>query len=236
MERKLVREVQDNPNTSAEKIRVMWNFFSITNGISSKSLRRVLYKYGIRSRSAAKIIANVPKLRIIWWCSQRYKWSVADWKRIVFTNEVRFWLSFDGKVHNSVETKRQEIWSVLFGSEENRQAMDKVLSLRRSKNVDQLSRHNEVRRLCERSSRRTDNGRGHLTNNCPHQDNCPVHKAEIVNDWLRDNQVLAFDWPSYNTDFNFIENIWAIIRRRLSSFQMISTLWSFAELHLLSLA
>ena len=25
--------------------------------------------------------------------------------------------------------------------------------------------------------------------------NCPVYRAEIVNDWRRDNQVLAINWP-----------------------------------------
>ena len=35
--------------------------------------------------------------------------------------------------------------------------------------------------------------------------NCPVYKVAIVNDWLRDNQVLAIDWLSYSPDLNLIE-------------------------------
>ncbi len=60
MERKQIREVQNNP-TSAEKIRVMWNSLPTTNGVSTKTIRRVVRKYGIRGGSAAKTIAMRPK-------------------------------------------------------------------------------------------------------------------------------------------------------------------------------
>ena len=99
MEQKLIREVQNNP-TSAEKTRVAWNSFSTTNGVSATTIRSVLHNYGIRGRSAAKAIAMRPKtaLNRIRWCKQRKTWSVADWKRIVFTDEVRFRLFSDGRV------------------------------------------------------------------------------------------------------------------------------------------
>ena len=60
MEWKLIREVQNKPKTGAEKIRVMMNSFS-TNGVSARTIHRVLYKYGIRGGSAAKIITIRPK-------------------------------------------------------------------------------------------------------------------------------------------------------------------------------
>ena len=79
----------------------MWNSFSTANGVSAKTIRRVLHKYGIRCRSAAKITAIRPKtaLNRIQWCNQRKTWSVAYWKRrIMFTDEVRCRLSSDGRV------------------------------------------------------------------------------------------------------------------------------------------
>ena len=46
--------------------------------------------------------------------------------------------------------------------------------------------------------------------------NCPVQKDEFVNDWLGYNQVLAIDWLSYSPELNLVENIWAIMKRRLA--------------------
>ncbi len=96
IDRKLICEVQNFPKTSAEKIRVMWNSFSTTKGVPVETLRRVLHKYAIRGRSAAKTIAIQPKtaLNRIRWCNQRKTWSATDCKRIVLTDEVRFRLFF----------------------------------------------------------------------------------------------------------------------------------------------
>ncbi len=92
----LIREVQNNPKTSTEK--VMWN--SRTNGVSAKTIRRVLLKYGITGRSAAKTIPMRPKTALsrIRWCKHRKTWSATDWKGIVITEEVRFRLGSVGRV------------------------------------------------------------------------------------------------------------------------------------------
>ncbi len=97
-----------------------------------------------------------PKLR---WCNQRKTWSVTDRKRIVFTDEVRLRLPSDGRVTvppcENDTAKREEIWSVLCSFEKHRQAIDNVLgnfSQWLSKNFDEVSGQNEVRRLCAHSS------------------------------------------------------------------------------------
>ncbi len=96
MERKLIYEVQNNPKTSAETMRVMWNSFSTTNGVSAKTIGR----YTASEADQLQKLAMRPKtaLNRIRWGKQRKTWSVAGWKRILFTDEVTFRLFSDGRV------------------------------------------------------------------------------------------------------------------------------------------
>lgn len=47
------------------------------------------------------------------------------------------------------------------------------------------------------------------------QDNCPVHTANVVKDWFHNNNVEVLPWPSISPDINPIENVWAIIVKKI---------------------
>lgn len=46
-------------------------------------------------------------------------------------------------------------------------------------------------------------------------DNAPCHKARIVTEWLAEHQVQVLPWPAFSPDMNPIENIWAILKRKV---------------------
>ena len=50
------------------------------------------------------------------------------------------------------------------------------------------------------------------------QDNAPCHKARVVMDYLRENNIRTLDWPPQSPDLNPIEHIWAIIKQNLYSY------------------
>ena len=39
------------------------------------------------------------------------------------------------------------------------------------------------------------------------QDNAPIHTAEIIKEWFRNNDILVIKWPPYSPNLNPIEII-----------------------------
>ena len=48
------------------------------------------------------------------------------------------------------------------------------------------------------------------------QDNAPTHKASIIKHFFRENEWEVLDWPPYSPYLNIIENLWAIVKKRLA--------------------
>ena len=47
------------------------------------------------------------------------------------------------------------------------------------------------------------------------QDNARIHTAHVVMDWLEENGIEVMDWPPYSPDLNPIENIWALLKKKI---------------------
>jgi hypothetical protein len=47
-------------------------------------------------------------------------------------------------------------------------------------------------------------------------DDVPIHRTNILQQWKEDNGVETFNWPPYSPDLNPIENVWSFLIQRLN--------------------
>ena len=70
------------------------------------------------------------------------------------------------------------------------------------------------------------------------QDNARIHTAHVVIDWLEENGIEVINWPPYFPDLDPIENIWALLKKKIydlepsiinrSDYTMLSLLYETA--------
>ena len=49
------------------------------------------------------------------------------------------------------------------------------------------------------------------------QDNAPCHRANIVKDWFKNNEIKQLRWPANSPDLNCIENLWSWLNRQIAN-------------------
>ncbi|CAH1366197.1 unnamed protein product [Tenebrio molitor] len=48
-------------------------------------------------------------------------------------------------------------------------------------------------------------------------DNCPIYTARIISNWMEQQGIRVLPWPSRSPDLNPIENMWALMTRKMNT-------------------
>lgn len=238
------RRALSEPLASVQQLTISYNQGN-SLPVSMWTIKRVLRRCQIFRYVAPKKLGLSIKTRKTRkaWCFTRLNFTSANWASYIFSDEVRFGFQSDGIVR--VWRRRGKQFSTTYIHEKS--------SDRRSLMFWGFITGTGKGQLIKCPSPLTSSGYIDILEKAAIQsssdfgltfvdDNAPIHRSKKVKKWMEDNNVQTTEWPPRSPDLNPIENLWGLMKRKLSQAQpqpktlrelevCVQTIWEKIQFH-----
>ena len=190
--------------------------------ISSSTVRRRLLEKGRKARRPLKkqLLTEDMKRTRLRWANDHKHWTVEDWRRVLFSDESHFYVQGQRSQH-----VRRSAGEPISASHLNQSVKypDKKMfwgcfTYKGVGPIDPCEGMMNSQKYIEILRRRVI---PEMTKSFPEsdgifqQDKAPCHTSKAVKKFAEENRLKILDWPGNSPDINPIENLWAIIKKRL---------------------
>ncbi len=166
------------------------------------------FGYSCRIPLVKPLLNHRQRQRHLTWAKEKKNWTVAQWSKVLFSDESKFCISFGnqgprvwrkgGEAHSPSCMKSSVKFpqSVMIWGAMSSAGVGPLCFLKTNvlPSADQLFKDADF---------------------IFQQDLAPAHTAKSTKSWLNDHGVGVLDWPANSPDLNPIENLWGIVKRKM---------------------
>ncbi len=192
------------------------------SGLKLESVHQESPRSDVFRKMATKPLLNQrPRQKRLTWAVEKNNWTVAQWSKVLFSDESRFCISFgnqgprvwrkSGEAQNPCCLKSSVkfpqsvmIWAAMSSagvgplcflkSTVNAAIYQEILEHFMLPSADKLYRDADF---------------------IFQQDLAPAHTAKGTKSWFNNHGVTVLDWPANSPDLNPIDNLWGIVKRKM---------------------
>ena len=194
------------------------------HSISARTVSRILRKFGLRRRIMARVpfLTKIQKSKRLAWARKLFKWPIAQWSRVVFSDEKIFRVTSNrhGSYVTRFSTEKYSEYCISRSPKSGPQihvwgsiGWQNIGPLKRvvgNLNAVQYQQQilNDIENLGNRCV-------GYLKPWIFMQDGAPAHRANTTRQFLANRHVRLLDWPGNSPDANPIEHVWSYLTSQL---------------------